>query len=379
MVTDTMNNKIRILYLTTTSKVSGAEKIMYELSKRINKERFEIMVCTIKDDLKEGLLEKSRDIGIKAATLGVKNKWEFYKSFQLFKIIKDFNPDIIQSFLFFDNILARIIGKLAGVPIIISGQRNIPLAIPFLRNLAERFTISFSNLIISNTNGGKNWLINKFKLNSERVKVIYNGIGIEEIDYVQKDEFLKEIGLFGDEKIVGFIGRLEKQKGVQYLIDAMRILKEQVPSIHALVIGDGKEEDKLKKYANSLNCNVNFLGWKNNASLYLKFFDLLVLPSLWEGMSNVLLEAMWQRISVIATSVGGNIEIIEDSKTGFLVEPGNSNALAEKILEVISLSESKRQSIIRNAEDKVINNFNIDKTVKEFEDTYLALISKKRM
>ena len=374
-----MKNKAKIIYLATTSRLCGAEKIIFELSKRIDKEHFEIMICTIKDDLKEGLLDKARSIGIKTASFGVDNKWKFYKCFQLYKIIKDFNPDIIQSFLFFDNILARIIGKLAGVPIIISGQRNVPLTIPFLRNLAERFTIFFSNLIISNTNGGKNWLINKFKLNSEKVKVIYNGIGIEEIDYVQKDEFLKEIGLSGDEKIVGFIGRLEKQKGVQNLIDAIKILNEQVPPIHSFIIGDGKEKDKLKKYTRSLDCNVTFLGWKDNASSYLTAFDLLVLPSLWEGMPNVVLEAMWQEIPVIATCVGGNIEIIEDGKTGFLVEPGNSQALAEKILEVISLSESKRQSIIKNAKDKVINNFNIDKMVKEFEDTYLALISKKRM
>lgn len=374
-----MNNKTKIMYFTTTSKLCGAEKIILELSKRIDKEHFEIMICTIKDDLKEGLLDKARNIGIKTTSLGIDNKWKFYKSFQLYKIIKDFNPDIIQSFLFFDNILARIIGKLAGVPIIITGQRNVPLAIPFLRNLAERFTISFSNLIISNTNGGKNWLINKFKLNPERVKVIYNGIGIEEIDYVQKTEFLKEIGLSGDEKIVGFIGRLEKQKGVQYLIDAVKILNEQVPSIHSLIIGDGKEKDILKKYSRSLGCNETFLGWKDNAPRYLTAFDLLVVPSLWEGMSNVVLEAMWNETPVIATKVGGNTEIIEDGKTGFLVEPGNSQALAEKILEVISLSESKRQSIIRNAKNKVINDFNIDKTVKEFEDTYLALLSKKRM
>lgn len=374
-----MDSKIKVMYFTTTSKLCGAEKIILELSKRINKEHFEIMVCTIKNDLEDGLLDKVRDIGMQTASLCVENKWQFCKSFRLYKIIKDFNPDIIQSFLFFDNILARIIGKLAGVPIIISGQRNVPLTIPFLRNLAEKFTISFSNLIISNTNGGKNWLINKFRLNSERVKIIYNGIGLEEIDYIKKDELLKEIGLSGDEKIVGFIGRLERQKGVKYLIDAIRILSDESPSIYALIIGDEKEEDALKKYADSLNCNVIFLGWKDNASQYFSIFDMFVLPSLWEGMPNVILEAMWNEMPVIATKVGGNAEIIEDGKTGFLIEPGNSQALAEKILEVISLSESKKQSIIRNAKNKVINDFNIDKTVKEFEDTYLALLSKKRM
>ena len=372
-----MDSKIKVMYFTTTSKLCGAEKIILELSKRINKEHFEIMVCTIKNDLEDGLLDKVRDIGMQTASLCVENKWQFCKSFRLYKIIKDFNPDIIQSFLFFDNILARIAGKLGGVPIIISGQRNVPLAIPFLRNLVERFTISYSNLIISNTNGGKNWLINKFRLNSERVKVIYNGIGIEKIDYVQKNEFLKEIGLSGDEKIVGFIGRLEKQKGVQYLIDAVKILNEQIPSVHSLIIGDGKEKDILKKYSRSLDCNVIFLGWKDNAPRYLTAFDLLVVPSLWEGMSNVVLEAMWQGIPVIATSVGGNTEIIEDDKTGFLVKPGDSQLLAEKIKVVLSLSAGERGSIIRNAKNQIIKNFSISKMVQEFEKTYISLLSRK--
>ena len=373
-----MDNKIKILYLTTTSRLCGAEKIIYELSKRINKERFEIMVCTIKDDLEGGLLDKVRGIGIKTAALGIENKWKFYLSFRRYKIIKDFNPDILQSFLYFDNILARIFGKIAGVPIIISGQRNVETERSSLRNSLDKYTLPLADLVISNTREGEKILMEKFHLAHPRVKLIYNGIDIrEENDSIKKKEFLKEIGLSEDEKIVGFIGRLEKQKGVQYLLDAMQILYEQDSSIYALIIGDGKEKDRLEKYSQSKSCKAIFLGWKENASRYLTSFDIMVLPSLWEGMPNVVLEAMKQGIPVIATSVGGNIEIVEDGITGFLVGPGNSQALAKKIKMVLSLPESEKTSIIKKAKDKVINNFNIDKMVKEFENTYTALLSKK--
>ena len=373
-----MSKKIKIIYLTTTSRLCGAEKIIYELSKKINKERFEIMVCTIKDDLQDGLLEKARGLEIKTASLGLENKWKFYQSFRLYKIIKEFNPHILQSFLFFDNILARIFGKIAGVSVIISGLRNVEKERSFLRNCVDKVTLPLAGLVISNTRGGEKILLEKFPLIHSRVKVIYNGIDVQqEYDSVKKKEFLKDIDLSGDEKIVGFIGRLEKQKGVKYLLDAMQILYEQDSSIFALIIGDGKQKDKLEKYSQSNGCKAIFLGWKENASRYLTSFDIMVLPSLWEGMPNVVLEAMKQGTPVVATSVGGNIEIIEDNKTGFLVEPGNSQALAEKIKMVLSLSESEKISIITNAKDKVINNFNIDKMVKEFEDTYISLLSKK--
>lgn len=377
MVTDTMNNKIRILYLTTTSKVSGAEKIMYELSKRINKERFEIMVCTIKDDLKEGLLEKSRDIGIKAATLGVENKWKFYKSFQLFKIIKEFNPHILQSFLFFDNILARVFGKITGLPVIISGLRNVEPERSSFRNFFDKLTFPFADLVISNTESGKKFLTQKFKLDSKKIKVIYNGIEIDsEGPLFRKKEFLLDTGLLGNEKIVGFVGRLEKQKGVQYLIEAMRIINKHDLSIYALIIGDGREKDKLEKYAQSFDCRVIFLGWKYNIFQYLKYFDLFILPSLREGMPNVVLEAMGQGIPVIATNVGGNKELIEDGKTGFLLEPKNSEQLAKKILEILNFSEKEKQLITSEARKNVTNNFSIERMVTEFEETYLCLLEK---
>ncbi len=375
-----MSKKIKIIYLTTTSKLCGAEKVIYELSKRTNKERFEIIVCTIKDDLEGGLLDKCRDIGIKTASLGIENKWKFYKSVQLYKIIKEFHPDIIQSFLFFDNILARIFGKIAGVSIIISGQRNVETKRSFLRNWVDKYTLPLADMVISNSRAGGKILLEKFHLIHSRVKVIYNGIDLqEENNSVKKKGFLKEIGLSGDEKIVGFIGRLEKQKGVQYLIEAIKILNRENPSIYTLLIGDGKEKDTLERYSQYNGCKAIFLGWKENASRYLDSFDLLVLPSLWEGMPNVVLEAMKQGVLVIATSVGGNIEIIDDGKTGFLIKPGNSQLLAEKIKMVLSLSESEKASIIKNAKNKVMKNFNIQQMVKNFEYTYIGLLSKKEL
>lgn len=373
-----MKSNYKILYLTTTSRLCGAEKIIYELSKRINKERFEIMVCTIKDDLKGGLLDRCRDIGIKTTTLGVENKWKFYKSFQLHKIIKEFNPDILQSFLFFDNILARIFGKIASVPVIISGQRNVETERSSIRNFLDKYTFFLSDLVISNTMEGKKILLEKFHLAHPSIKVIYNGIDLQqENNSVKKKEFLKEIGLTGDEKIVGFIGRLEKQKGVQYLIEAIKILNRENPSIYTLLIGDGKEKDILERYSQYHGCKAIFLGWKENAIKYLSSFDLLVLPSLWEGMPNVVLEAMKQGIPVVATSVGGNIEIIDNGKTGFLLKPANSQLLADKIKMVLSLPESEKKLIVTNAKQNIANQFNILKMVQEFEDTYIHLLSEK--
>lgn len=376
-----MKDKIKVMYLTTTSKLCGSEKILMELAKRIDKEYFEIMVITIKDDLREGLLEKLRGKGIKTACLGVDKRWKFYKLWRLFPLIKEFKPDIIESFLFFDNILARIFGKLMSVPVIITGQRNVETNRFLLRNLLDKRTIRLSNLIISNTERGKELLVQKYGIDGDRVKIIYNGIEIDdEKAPLPEGKFLLRTGLSGNEKIVGFIGRLEKQKGVQHLVDAVKIIYNQDPSVYALIVGDGKERESLEKYSKSNgenSANIVFSGWIDNASQFIKLFKVLVLPSLWEGMPNVILEAMTKEVPVITTNVGGISEVIDDGKDGFLVEPGNSLLLADKIKYVLSLSDDERQRITRAAKNRVISNFNIERMVREFENSYFAILSNK--
>lgn len=364
-----MKKKIRILYLTTTSKLCGTEKMIFELFKGIDKDKFEIKVCTIKDDLKDQLLDRLRERNIKTACLKLDEKWKIWKIFGLCKIIKDFKPDILQSFLFFDNILARIFGKLMGVPMVVSGQRNVKIHSSYVRNLIDKYTLFLGDLIVSNTDSGKELLIQRGRLNPQKIKVIYNGIEIaKEQIFLQRKELLKEIKISEKVKIIGFIGRLQKQKGVKYLIDAMELLNDKM-KIYCVIIGEGRDRDDLEKHAR--NKNICFLGWKNNALKYIKAFDIFVLPSLWEGMPNVLLEAMVCEVPVITTNVGGNTEIIEDGKTGFLIEPKNCQQLAKKIEYVLNISKKEKEKITKQAKKMVEERFSIKEMVKGFEKIYL--------
>src|SRR6056297_2766918 len=106
--------KIKVLYLTTTSKLSGAEKMVYELASRLNGEKYEIMVCTIKDDLEGGLLDKLKEEKIKTECLNLDKKWKIWKVFKLYEILKTFSPDIIHTHLFHTDFLGRIFNLIAG-------------------------------------------------------------------------------------------------------------------------------------------------------------------------------------------------------------------------------------------------------------------------
>ncbi len=358
--------KNKILYLTTTSKISGAEKMLYELAKRINKEKYEVAVCTITDDLEDQLLDKLKKEGVKTYCLNLNKKWKIWKSFKLYRIIKSFKPEIIQSFLFFDNILARVFGKITGVPFIISGQRNVETHRSFLRNFFDKITIPFSDLVISNTKEGKEILIKREKAPEEKIKVIYNGIDIKEDSEKIKLSNLTEKEI-PDKIKIGFIGRLTKQKGLDYLLKAVSNLKEEIILI---IIGEGEEKERLEKKAKELQIEAHFTGYVKNASSYIKFFDLFVLSSLWEGMPNVILEAMSQEVPVIATKVGGVKEMVKNNKTGFLIESQNSKELKEKIEHVLSLSNKEREEIGKKAREFTEKEFSIEKMVKEYEKIY---------
>ncbi len=362
-----VNKKNKIFYLITTPKIAGAEKQLFELAKRLNKDNYDIFVCTIMGEDNGELLKKLRDEGIRCGSLDINHKWQFLKVFKLTYLLKKENPKILQSFLFFDNLIARFFGKLMRIPIIISGQRNVETHRSKLRNLLEKATINFSDFIISNTIAGKTILINREKLNEEKIKVIYNGIHLEPV-HVRANN--------GECPVIGFVGRLEEQKGINFLLEAISLLNNK--RVKLLIIGDGKEKESLKLKAEELKINncVEFLGRKENAWDYMKNFDIFVLPSLWEGMPNVVLEAMSQEKIVITTNVGGIPEMIINGENGFLIEPANSKQLSKKIEYALSLPEQEKRRIEENARKTVEKNFSIDRMVKEYEELYKSLLDK---
>lgn len=370
-------NKKRILFVTTSDRMAGAEKGIFYLLKSINKSKYDPYLVVIKNEKNGSLIEEVQKLGIKAVSLKINSKWQALKIFKLWKIIKNYNPDILESFLFFDNFVCRIFGKIAGIKMIISGQRNVETRRSAIRNLLDRLTINFADLIISNSEAGKSFYVDKKIFPIDKIKVINNGIDIEDLEKQQteneinKMEFFKNFHSIFSPKIV-MIGFLTKQKGVTYLIRAMEILKKRGISASCFIIGKGDQEEKLKNEVRErqMEEEVHFIGYLPKAFKYLRFFDIFVLPSVWEGQPNVLMEAMASKLSVVATKVGGIPEIIKDGENGFLVNPESGKDLAEKIQKVISLKKEEREKMKESAYLLMKNQFSIDSMAREYEKYY---------
>jgi glycosyltransferase involved in cell wall biosynthesis len=173
---------------------------------------------------------------------------------------------------------------------------------------------------------------------------------------------------FNGKFILGNIGELDNNhKGQYYLIEAMKKLQKTHPQIHLILLGKGKDLDNYKRQSSSLS-NITFEGFINNVGDYIKGFDLFIYPSLHEGLGSILFDVMRLKVPIIASNVGGIPEIIENNKTGLLIEPRNKDFLYESIVKLYS-NVVLKEELINNAFEN-IENYSIKSMSKQYEIIY---------
>ncbi len=242
-----------------------------------------------------------------------------------------------------------------------------------IRNVFTRFAYRNCNKVISLSKGVKNDLINRYKIKSDKISVIYNPI---DINWVKKEikktnELSPQIRnkMKNDFHIIA-VGRLVYQKGFDLLIKAMNRLKDK--NIYLTIIGTGEDELKLNKMLNQyrLNDKIFINGFNGNPYVNLFYSDLFVLPSRWEGFGHVIIEAMACQTPVIAFNCDcGPSEIIDDKIDGILCNPESINELSDAILELYK-SDYKRKELVKNSSIKVLK-FDQTKISKNYLNVFL--------
>lgn len=380
------SRNIKVLLFTTSSSLSGTEKMIFELATRIDKTQFDVLVCTLKKESSDTIFEVLRDHGIRTISFGIKTKLNFYRIFLLFFVLHTYKPDILHSFLDFDNLVGRVVGKLMGVPIIISGQRSANPHRSSFRNFFDSLTTSLADYFMSNSEAGKKILLEKYKIPVWKVSVIPNGVDSSLFEQCDKKftrtRILDKAGLGSRGSsafLVGFVGRFVPAKGLDVLLEIAQMVVKQSPSVYFFLIGRGPLEKNLKERSRTLGLEQYFfwIGQQSNISEWMSGFDVLTLPSLWEGFPNVVLEAMAARIPVIAASVGDTPRIIEEGKSGFLVSAGDAAAFAERILFLSSLPYEQRKIMGEYGYQKVKENFSIESMVRAYESYYKSWFHRR--
>jgi glycosyltransferase involved in cell wall biosynthesis len=350
--------KLGVLYVITELYRGGAEKNLSYLVRSVQENHRVTVVCLYGDGEVAGEL---RDAGVDVRCLGFRKAWQFYRIRRLARMMREFEPDIVHTFLIHANIAGRIAARLAGVPATISSVRVAERQ--RRRHLVmDRWTNNLVAVEVCNSEAVKRFMVEEARVPEEKLVVIPNGIEASDYEVTSLPE---------GAPVVAFVGRLHVQKGVDVLIRAAGRVVERVPGATFRIAGDGPERKGLEDMAGreGVGERMEFLGAVDDVREVLAGSRVLVLPSRWEGMPNAALEAMACGRPVVASDVDGCAEVVVDGESGRLVPPEDEEALADAIVEVIG-DRQAAERMGRAGRERVERDFTVARMVSAYKELY---------
>lgn len=314
------------------------------------------------------LAEKFKNENISIVNIGQKNLFDIYSYFKLLKEVKKNRPDIIITYLFHADAIGRLF---------LQALTNIKI-IPFLRTtynhekywaarLFEKATKYFVKNYLANSESVKSFYAEEIGVPKEKITVIPNGIDTEFFDSIPRNENLrKELGISTGGTAIICVANFHINKGHKYLLEAFEELYHNNHFIKLLLVGDGDEKENLLKQTEKYESknNILFLGGRSDVPVLLKSSDIFVLPTLFEGMSNAIMEAMAAGLPIITTNINENLELIEDKKSGLLCDIRNSSSIKNNLSLLIE-NKGFRRILGNNAISTIKENYEIKKIAKE--------------
>lgn len=359
-----MKDRIKILFVLDCLKGGGAQRAFVNIINGLDKDKYNIELGLVKNEgeFKDLISEniKIHDLNCTSARFAL---------FKLRNLIIKCKPDILFSTLTYINELCYLVRKLMNHPppimVRCANYQTIEMnKESILVRLLAKNTYRSSDAVIALTEAMKRDLVDNFTVQAAKVCVIPNMVDIE---YIKKlsNEPVVEGGIMGNRAtpLITALGRLEEQKGMQYLIRGFALLRKKHRA-RLMIIGQGSLQNSLVKDIErfGLEQDVFLAGFKINPYKYIARSDIFVLPSLWEGFPNALIEAMACRVPVVASDcLSGPSEILTPGINGILVSPGKPEELNEALIEMVeneklrrSLAEAGYESVKEYSNEKII-------------------------
>jgi glycosyltransferase involved in cell wall biosynthesis len=362
-------NGMRIVHLVEALGVGGAERIIIDESKGLARRGFDLRVCCLA--AAGPLAEEARAAGIPVDALGVTPG--LARPLAILRVrehLRALRPRIVHAHLRAASVYGRLAAWLASVPVIVLTEHNLYWERPLQHRFAERLLAERTAGMIAVCEAVREFAARQLWLSPDRFTVIYNGIDVARF----QGQSLNGRGK-GDRLRVIAIGRLTEQKGHTFLLDAVaRMEPHERPLVS--IVGDGPLRARLEAQAaaGGLSDVVRFLGVRGDVPQLVARCDVLVLPSLWEGLPLAAIEAMAAARPVIASRVGGVPEAVIEGETGILVPPGDSLALMGAIMR-ISRDPALVDRLARAGRMRAERLFDIETHVDALERFYLSLSS----
>ncbi len=281
--------------------------------------------------------------------------------------------------------LGRLAAWLARVPCIIhhahgfSFNKVLSPAVHRFFVALERLAARAGDYIISVNDEHRRMAIDLGVTSPGRIATVHNGIDLEPFRDAGRPETRRELGFTGADLVIGTTGRFAPQKGFIYLLRAMPSLLEAVPAARLVMVGDGPLLEEMREEArkSGIESRVHFLGFRRDVPKLMAAFDLYALPSLWEGLSISLIEALAAGKPIVATDIDGNREVVDHAETGLLVPPADVPALAAALRTLLT-DHALAAHLAKNARAAAETRFSRARMVEQNLAVYRRVLAQKR-
>jgi glycosyltransferase involved in cell wall biosynthesis len=368
-----VEEKTTVLHLSTSSGPGGAERMISVLTAALNRGQFRIIVVLFRPGWLQAECEAG---GVQTCVMPLGGLFNLQWFRTCLRLLRREQVALIHAHEFSAILCGWIVATLAGLPFVATVHGKNYFWEKLRRRVTYRLVSRHGTLVVVSQDL-KRFVCDKVGVAGNRVEVIYNGVAPAQM--VTDEEVQKckaELEVSGSYPMLGVVGSLYPVKGHRFLLEAMQEIIRQWPKAQLLVIGRGELEVSLKEQVEQLaiGANVHFLGMRQDVPRLLSLLDVCILPSLSEGLSLALLEAMASGKPVVATRVGGNPELIDHGRTGFLVQPEDARDLAANLLKLLNDPETMQQ-FGRQAEERVRQHFSMKQMVDRYRGLYIWSLS----
>ena len=377
------NRKYRILHL--RKEFERNLPIFINVVRGVDNARFSHVICYLGEH--HGSQNIIADLGYEVLHLGFRKKQlDFFNPgvvLQLAEILREKHIDVLHCHKHKTTVYGTLASIIAGRIPVISHVHGLSRTRSLARRAANWAILKSVHRIIAVSESVRRDVIQtNWQIDPSKVVTVKNCIDLQMIDTIKvsKKEARLRLGLSDDEIVFGTVGRLALTKGQSYLIKAFAQVRNHLKSARLVIMGQGPLLEELEKTARDLGVLpwILFTGYRNDVFELLKAFDIFVLPSLAEGLSIALLEAMAMRLPVIASHVGGIPEVFGECKCGRLVQPKDAPALTAAMLEIGSADRDVKKQLGEQGRRRVEEEFTTDVMIRQLTEIYEAVLRCNR-
>lgn len=372
-------SSIHLLHLITRLPIGGAERLLLGILRNLDPAQFESTVCCIQD--RGELADEAETLGMSVIALGLMRHGGHDRCVvpALRRIMRERGIDVVHSHLYHANLYGRLAARREGIPVIAS-VHNTYKRHKWYRHLINRYLARHSHVVTAGSVDVERDLLEVDRLPREKIVRLPNCIDLARVETaLTAAEAKQRFGFAPADRVVGTVGRAEEQKGHAFLLEAFARLLPAHPDLKLLLVGDGRLLPQLKENAERLGIAAacRFPGNLAQLADVYRAIDVFVMPSLWEGLSLAMLEAMAAGLPMIATEVGGARDVLGDSEWGVLIPPRDPAAIVTAIDRLLA-DPQQRGALAEAGAARVRANYSVTALTAQLVDIYRAAAASRR-